>query len=164
MRFLKTSTLFLALALLVACAKAQSDYEEYEEMEWPTVLSLDPTITIEGWEYLSPEQLSQSDNPLVLPNSEGIVVGNERYRASMLWTKQGFDLYWGELPCATKPILLIKESAVIELFAGKQPPPPRECEAMESFHSFTVTLLSDIPISPANEWAYIFHPSEPSQE
>lgn len=155
--------MFLAVSLLATCAKAQSDFE-VEGIEGPVVLSLDPNITIESWEYLSPEQLSQSDNPLVLPDSEGIAVGNEQHRASILWSEQGFELYWGELPCATKPVLLIKENAGIELFGGKQPPPPRVCEAMESFHSFTVTLSSDTSILPVNQWTYIFQPSELSQE
>jgi hypothetical protein len=157
MRFLKISALFSTVALLVACTRAHYDFEE---IEGPTVLSLDPNITVEKWVYLSPDELSQTDNPLVLPDNDGVAFGDDAHRALITWTEQGFDLYWGELPCATKPIVLIKENAVIELFGGKQPPPPTVCHAMESFHGFTVTLSSATSLPPASQWAYSFRPSE----
>lgn len=124
------------------------------------MLSLDPDITVENWDYLSPKQAPQVD-PLFSPDPNGIVFGNEPHEAIIIWTEQGFDLRWGELPCATKPIVLIKENAEIALFAGKQPPPPIVCNAMESFHAFRVTLSSNMPIPSANEWTYSFRPSEP---
>jgi hypothetical protein len=157
MQFLKTSIFFLTVALFVACAKVPSDFEG---IDGPVVLSLDPNISVEKWEYLSPEQLPQTD-PLFLYGNDGIVFGEEPHEAVIVWTEQGFDLHWGEFPCATKPIVLIKEDNVIELFGGKQPPPPLECNAMESFHAFTVTLSSNTPLPPASQWTYSFRPSEP---
>lgn len=120
-------------------------------------LSLDPNIVVEDWTYLSPEQLSQDDNPFVL---EGITFGNETHRALIIWTEQGFDLYWGELPCATRPIVTIQENSVIELFGGKQTPPPPECLAMETFHAMRVTLSSDTALLTPDQWAYELRPSE----
>ena len=157
MRFLKISTLLLAVVLFAACTKAKS---HFDGIEGPTVLSLDPNITVEKWEYLSPEQVPQVD-PLFAPDPDGIVFGDEPHKAIIIWTEQGFDLHWGEFPCATKPIVLIKENAVIELFGGKQPPPPIECNAMQVFHGFTVTLSSATPIPSASQWTYSFYPSEP---
>jgi hypothetical protein len=58
MQFLKTSIFFLTVALFVACAKVPSDFEG---IDGPVVLSLDPNISVEKWEYLSPEQLPQTD-------------------------------------------------------------------------------------------------------
>ena len=57
-------------------------------------------------------------------------------------------------------VVLIKENAVIELFSGKQPPPPTVCHAMESSHGFTVTLFSATPIPFTSQWTYSFRPSE----
>ena len=158
MRLLMLSSLFLAVALLVACTGADSDFDG---IEGPMVLSLDPDIIVEKWDYLSPEQLSQSDNPLVLPDSDGITLGDEQYRALIIGTEQGFDLYWGELPCATQPVLLIKENAVLELFGGKHPPSPLVCHAVERSHAFIVTLSSATPLPPASQWTYSFRHSEP---
>lgn len=155
-RFLKISTLFLAVVLLAGC-KAPDDFEG---IAGPMVRSLAPNITVEKWEYLSPEELSQSDISPDFPDDDEIVFGDDPHRALIIWTEQGFDLYWGEFPCATKPVVLIKETAVIELFGGKQPPPPLECVAMEVIHGFTVTLSSATPLPPASEWTYSFRPSE----
>jgi len=157
MRFLKISTLLLAVALFAACTKAKSHFDGFEG---PTVLSLDPNITVEKWEYLSPEQVPQVD-PLFAPDPDGIVFGDEPHKAIIIWTEQGFDLHWGEFPCATKPVVLIKENAVIELFGGKQPSPPIVCNAMEVFHGFTVTLSSTTSLPLASQWTYSFYPSEP---
>ncbi len=146
-----TATLCLAVVMLAACNNTKSDFDG---IEGPAVVSQEPNIRVETWEYLSPEQVNQI-RPL--PDPAGIPFGDAPHKPFIFWHENGFDLFWSEFPCATKPVALIKENAEIELFAGKR---PELCEAMSILHGFTVTLSSPASLPAADQWQYSFKPSE----
>ena len=163
-KLLIVNSLLLGVVLLISCNKTSSNFNGLDGIDAPIVLSSDPNIIVTQWEYLSPEQIPQthfSSLSGILSDNAGIVFGAEPHEALIIWHDQGFDLYWNEFPCAIKPVVVIKENAVIELFAGKHPPPPIACVAMESPHAITVIFSSVTAIPTPNQWKYHFKPSEP---
>ncbi len=146
------AALYLNIVMLAACNNTKSDFDD---IEGPAIVSQEPNIRVETWEYLSPQQVNQI-RPL--PDPAGIPFGDAPHKPFIFWRKKGFDLFWVEFPCSIKPVALIKENAEIELFGGKR---PENCDAMAVTHGFTVTLTATTPLPSPDQWQYSFKPSEP---
>lgn len=120
----------------------------------PAVISNNPTIIVQSWEYIGP----RSPDALVsFPsrNPEAIAFGPDHYEAYIIWRESGFDLIWGNVFCSTEPILIIKE-ATIELWLNDGI--WNDCEASQEIHAFNVELETDIP---PEKWTYILHKDAP---
>lgn len=116
-------------------------------VQGPAVLG--DNVEIKDWEYLGPESVE------FFPSLSANVreVGKEIY---LVRRNDGFDLVWGQLPCATQPVMIVHADAVIEFWPGTGIANIEEpCEAMLVGHRLTVQWETDIPFE---EWKFIFHP------
>jgi hypothetical protein len=113
---------------------------------------LGDNVEIKGWEYLGPESVDHFP-PLSANVRE---VGNGVYEIRLVRREYGFDLVWGQLPCATQPVVIVHADAFIEFWPGTQPAAQTEpCEAMSVGHMLTVQWETDMPFE---EWSFILHP------
>ena len=116
-------------------------------VQGPAVLG--DNVEIKDWEYLGPESVESFPSP----SANVREVGKDIY---LVRRDYGFDLVWGQLPCATQPVVIVHADAVIEFWPGAGIASVDEpCEAMLVAHRLTVQWETDIPF---DEWKFIFHP------
>ena len=125
----------------------------------PTVVSPSPPVqgpavlgdgvVIEDWQYFGPESV-QSFPP---PSTNVRDVGTDVYEAWLIWTDDGFDLVWGQVVCATQPVVVVHADAAIEFWPGESVPP--DCPAMGVGHKLSVKLDTSIPLE---QWRFTLHP------
>ena len=142
--FLLIGFIFTACSTSTPIPTSQTSTPIPPPVQGPAVLG--DNIEIKDWEYLGPESIESFPSP----SANVREVGKEIY---LVRRDDGFDLVWGQLPCATQPVVIVHVDAVIEFWPGAAIKEP--CEAMLVGHMLTVQWETDIPF----EWNFIFHPS-----
>ena len=158
MKWLNRLVFCLLICILPSCTGDDSTLGtafNFTDINGPSVISLDPQLQVEQWEYLSWEMLEEDRKRVAAAWENGRSFNDDGIDSTrILETDTGFELYWFEFPCATKPVLLIRENSALELYGGHHPPPPIECEAMAVVHGMAVTLSPTGAIPAAEAWTF----------
>ena len=106
-------------------------------------------VEIEAWEYLG----SKAVEAMPMPSANVRKVDFSHWEARLIRKEDGLELVWGEVACATQPVVVVHADASIEFWPGESVNPV--CELMEIFHKLTVQWQTEIPFE---DWTFIFHP------
>ena len=109
-------------------------------------------IEIAAWAYLGPDA-DGSRARLQSLSSEVQEFGDAVKTVWLLPTEGGFQLEWGEVLCATEPIVIVHADALIEFWPGDIV--GETCEDKETFHQLTVEIAGNV--SP-EQWEVVVHP------
>lgn len=142
-QLIPTAALLVGLALSACTTETLTP----PPVQGPAVIG--DNVEIEAWEYLGPEAVES------LPSlSAGVRdVGKDIYQVRLIQKDSGFDLVWGQLPCATQPVVVVHADASIEFWPGEGL--GEVCEAMEVFHKLTVKWHTTVPFE---QWEFTLHP------
>jgi len=105
-------------------------------------------VVIDDWKYLGPAAVEQQ--PVEAANVHGF--GTSPHNAWVIWTEDGFDLVWGQLPCATQPVVVVHASSM-EFWPGASV--DQTCVAMLVYHKLTVVMQTE---TPPEQWRFTLHP------
>lgn len=112
-------------------------------------------VVIGGWEYFGPESVDSFPHA----NDSSRDVGSPPIEAWLIRTEPGFDLVWGNLPCAVHPVIVIHAPASIEFWPGGAESPL--CEDMSVGHKLSIQWDTEVAF---DEWTFTLHlPTEMSE-
>jgi hypothetical protein len=147
----------LLIGLLITACSASSPTQASQNIPTPAFIPppvqgpavVGQGVEIESWEYHG----SNVVESLPLPSANVRAVDFSYWEARLIRTENGFEFVWGELPCATQPVVIVHAEATIEFWPRWSISP--YCEAREAFHKLSVQWETDVPF---DEWEFIFHP------
>ncbi len=134
----------------------QATIESSESVTVPPVqgpAAIGDGIEVADWAYLGPDE-DGSRSRLQSLSSEVQEFGDAVKTVWLLPTEGGFQLEWGEVLCATEPIVVVHADASIDFWAGGIV--GETCDDKEIFHQLTVEIAGNT--SP-EQWQVIVHPS-----
>ena len=154
-RLLGYSAVFICL-LLIGCRSEISSIESEPTTtpQGPAVISNNPDVIVESWEYISPRS-EEALTSFLSRDPEAIEFGPEHYEAHIVWREDGFIIVWGNFFCSTQPILTI-DHVKIELWLNDGI--WEDCISEQAIHAFRVELETNIP---PEEWTYVIHQDAP---
>ena len=161
----KSSVILSICFILIGCGIEQSQPPFVQEpavtgdasppipppVQGPAVIG-DDAVGIEDWEYLGPNAIQALPLPQWL-GTDAREVGTDLNPVWLVPNEGGFDLAWGQFPCATQPVVVVHANNSIEFWPGDIV--GEDCDAMGTFHLLTVKLQPNIPL---DQWQFTLHP------